>query len=97
MHSHPPVHYFHLLCFTGTLGGKNSVQVALEDDAKGIDDVVIIGYQNATRRTTSAAISSVKGKDIENTPYATFDQMLQGRVAGLKVVVQQLVFLLRFM
>jgi TonB-linked SusC/RagA family outer membrane protein len=68
------------------LGGKNNVQVTLEDDSKGIDDVVIIGYQNATRRTTSAAISSVKGKDIENTPYATFDQMLQGRVAGLNVL-----------
>jgi TonB-linked SusC/RagA family outer membrane protein len=68
------------------LSGKSNVEVTLEDDVKGIDDVVIIGYQNSTRRTTSAAISSVKGKDIENTPYATFDQMLQGRVAGLNVL-----------
>lgn len=68
------------------LSGKSNVEVTLEDDIKGIDDVVIIGYQNSTRRTTSAAISSVKGKDIENTPYATFDQMLQGRVAGLNVL-----------
>lgn len=68
------------------LAGKNTVQVSLEDDSKGIDDIVIIGYQNSTRRTTSASIATVKGKDIENTPYATFDQMLQGRVAGLNVL-----------
>ena len=68
------------------LNGKTSIDVALQEDAKGIDEVVIIGYQNATRRTTSAAISSVKGKDIENTPYPTFDAMLQGRVAGLNIL-----------
>ncbi len=68
------------------LGGKANVEVSMDEDIKGIDDVVIIGYQNSTRRTTSAAIASVKGKDIENTPYPTFDAMLQGRVAGLNVL-----------
>lgn len=68
------------------LAGKTNLDVSLDEDIKGIDDVVIIGYQNSTRRTTSAAISSVKGKDIENTPYPTFDAMLQGRVAGLNVL-----------
>ncbi|HCL05582.1 MAG TPA: hypothetical protein DHW64_06305 [Chitinophagaceae bacterium] len=68
------------------LAGKTNVEVSLDEDIKGIDDVVIIGYQNSTRRTTSAAIASVKGKDIENTPYPTFDAMLQGRVAGLNVL-----------
>ncbi len=68
------------------VNGRNTIDVVLEEDAKGIDDVVIIGYQNSTRRSTSAAISSVKGKDIENTPYPTFDAMLQGRVAGLNVL-----------
>ena len=72
--------------FVLPLKGKSKIEVSLDDDAKGIDDVVVIGYQNSTRRTTSAAISSVKGKDIENTPYSTFDQMLQGRVAGLNVL-----------
>jgi TonB-dependent SusC/RagA subfamily outer membrane receptor len=38
------------------------------------------------RKNTSAAISSVQGKDIENTPYPTFDAMLQGRVAGLNIL-----------
>lgn len=68
------------------LKGRSSITIEMEESIKSMDDVVMIGYQNVTRRTTSAAISTVKGKDIENMPYPTFDQMLQGRVAGLNVL-----------
>jgi len=68
------------------LGGKVIIEVVMEENASGLNDMVVIGYQNVTRRKTTAAISSVKGKDIENTPYPTFDAMLQGRVAGLNVL-----------
>jgi TonB-linked SusC/RagA family outer membrane protein len=62
------------------------VDVILEQGEKAMDDVVVIGYQAVQRRKTTAAIATVKGKDIENMPYPTFDQMLQGRVAGLNVL-----------
>lgn len=68
------------------VNGRTTLEISMEEDSKGMEDVVVIGYQNVQRRKTTAAISTVKGKDIENTPYATFDQMLQGRVAGLNVL-----------
>jgi TonB-dependent starch-binding outer membrane protein SusC len=68
------------------LNNNKSITISLEDAAKSMEDVVVIGYQSVQRKTTSAALSSVKGKDFENTPYPTFDQMLQGRVAGLNVL-----------
>lgn len=71
---------------TITVNGRTSLQIILEEDTKGMEDVVVIGYQNIQRRKTSAAISTVKGKDIENIPYPTFDQMLQGRAAGLNIL-----------
>ena len=66
--------------------GRGALSVSMEEAVKSMDDVVIIGYQSVQRRTTSAAVSTVKGKDFENMPYPTFDQMLQGRVAGLNVL-----------
>ncbi|MBO9566292.1 MAG: SusC/RagA family TonB-linked outer membrane protein [Niastella sp.] len=69
-----------------TVNGRASVEIILEEDTKGMEDVVVIGYQNVQRRKTTAAISTVKGKDIENIPYPTFDQMLQGRAAGLNIL-----------
>src|SRR4051812_19403727 len=68
------------------VGSKSTLDIQLEEDVKGLNDVVVIGYQDIQRRKTTGAVSSVKGKDIENIPYATFDQMLQGRVAGLSVL-----------
>lgn len=68
------------------LKNQSSVSVALEQSSQSFDDVVVIGYQTVQRRNTTAAISTVKGKDFENTPYPTFDAMLQGRVAGLNVL-----------
>jgi len=67
-------------------GDRATLDIILEENTNGLNDMVVIGYQNVTRRKTTAAISSIKGKDIENTPYPTFDAMLQGRVAGLNVL-----------
>ncbi|WP_176146046.1 SusC/RagA family TonB-linked outer membrane protein [Parapedobacter luteus] len=66
--------------------GSSSVDIILEEDASSLDEVVVVGYQNMQRRKMTGAVSSVSGRDFENTPYATFDQMLQGRVAGLTVL-----------
>lgn len=68
-----------------TVGSRTEINLELEEDIKGMDEVVI-GYQTVQRRRTTAAVGSVKGKEFENTPYTSFDQMLQGRVAGLTVL-----------
>ncbi len=68
------------------LNNRSSVDVILEQGERAMDDVVVIGYQTVQRRKTTAAIATVKGKDFENIPYPTFDQMLQGRVAGLNIL-----------
>jgi TonB-linked SusC/RagA family outer membrane protein len=68
------------------VGNKTDIDISLIEDVKGLNDVVVIGYQDIQRRKTTSAVSSVKGKEIENTPYPTFDAMLQGRVAGLTVL-----------
>lgn len=68
------------------LAGKTSITIELFEDKNVLQEVVAVGYQNIQRKNTAGAISSVKGKDFENTPYSTFDAMLQGRVAGLTVL-----------
>ena len=68
------------------LKNQSSVIIVLDQASQSLDDAVVIGYQTVVRRRTTAAISTVKGKDFENTPYPTFDAMLQGRVAGLNVL-----------
>ena len=65
--------------------GKQSLSVSLDVDQRGLDEVVVIGYQKITRKKTTAAISSISGKELENLPSASFDQLLQGRLSGVNV------------
>lgn len=65
--------------------GKSDVLVVLEDNQKMLQDVVVIGYQEVSRRKNTAAVATVKGETIANLPAASVDMMLQGRVSGVNV------------
>lgn len=61
--------------------------VRLNANNRTMDEVVVIGAQQQSRRSTTAALSSVSGKAIENLPAPSVDVLLQGRVTGLNVQV----------
>ncbi len=67
------------------VAGEGSLNVKLEPSNSTLQESVIIGYQKVTRKTTTAAISSISGKELQNQPAASFDQMLQGRLSGVNV------------
>lgn len=64
------------------------VNVKLKQTNSNINEVVVMGYQQVQRRNMTAAVSTIKGSDIANTPEASFTQMLQGRLAGVSVQSQ---------
>lgn len=67
------------------IAGRSTLNVTLEDNQKMLQDVVVIGYQEVSRRKNTAAVSTVKGETIANLPAASVDMMLQGRVSGVNV------------
>jgi TonB-linked SusC/RagA family outer membrane protein len=69
------------------VGKSNTLEIKLEQTAIKLDDVVVIGYGKIKRKDVTGAISSISGEELRKLPAATFDQALQGKVAGL--VVQQ--------
>jgi len=62
------------------------ISTAMKPSKSNMGDVVVIGYQGMRRRNLTAAVSSIKGKDIQDIPEASFDQMLQGRLPGVTVL-----------
>ncbi|MDP4256309.1 MAG: SusC/RagA family TonB-linked outer membrane protein, partial [Bacteroidota bacterium] len=70
------------------VSGRQAISIRLEVENKNnLNDVVVIGYGNVRRRDVTGSISSITGEELMKTQPATFDQALQGKVAG--VVVQQ--------
>ena len=69
------------------VGNNNTIKVRLSEIVSRLDDVVVIGYGKTQRKDVTGAISSITGEELRKTQPTTFDQALQGKVAG--VVVQQ--------
>lgn len=65
--------------------GNYDATITLKLTDSKLDEVVIIGYGQATRKTLSTAQTTISAKDIEKTVNTTFDQALQGRSAGVVV------------
>lgn len=65
---------------------QSDVKVQLSVNAKKDDEeIVVVGYQIRKKREEGGAISSVKGKQIQNLPNVSVDRALQGRAAGVLV------------
>ncbi len=67
------------------IGNKTRIEVRMEEETIGIDEVVAIGYSMAKRSELTSAISSVKQESIRATSVATLGQALQGKTAGVEV------------
>jgi TonB-dependent starch-binding outer membrane protein SusC len=66
---------------------QSKIDVALSEDVQTLDEVVVIGYGEVKRKDLTGSISSIKGDELIRTNPTTFEQALQGKVAGM--VVQQ--------
>lgn len=69
------------------VGNSNTIEVRLAEIPLLLDDVVVIGYGKVKRKDVTGSISSITGDELRKTSPTTFDQALQGKVAG--VMVQQ--------
>ena len=67
------------------VNGKTTVNAVLKSGAEELKDIVVIGYGTQKRKDINSAISSISSKDIENIKVASFDQMMQGKAAGVVV------------
>jgi len=69
------------------VGNGSVINAVLSVDNTNLNEVVVIGYAKVPRKDVTGSISSITGDDLRQTQPTTFDQALQGKVAG--VVVQQ--------
>ncbi len=59
--------------------------VTLEEEVSDLDEVTVIAYGERNKRELISSISSVKAKDLEEIPSASFANLLQGHMAGVEI------------
>lgn len=68
------------------INSRSSIDVILEEDAKQLEEVVVMGYGTVNKSDVTGAISSVKMKDVNETKAVSISEALQGKVAGVNIV-----------
>src|SRR5688500_2509883 len=67
------------------LDGRNQVDVALSEEAKLFDEVVVVGYGIQKKSDLTGAVSKVDGEDIARVAASNVENALQGKVSGVYV------------
>ncbi|MBO0936288.1 TonB-dependent receptor [Fibrella sp. HMF5335] len=67
------------------IGNQSEINVALANDSRSLNEVVVTGYGTQQRRDVTGSSASIKAAEISNLPVQTFEQALQGRAPGVQV------------
>ncbi len=69
------------------LAGKNVINVLMEEESIGLEEVVAIGYGTTKKKDVTGAITNVDIKDFASSAApASTSELLQGRVPGVTVM-----------
>jgi TonB-linked SusC/RagA family outer membrane protein len=68
-----------------TVGSRTSLTVRMQEDAKLMDEVVVIGYGTQKKTDVTSAVSSVKSEAFNKGAILDAGQLIQGKVAGLQI------------
>ncbi|WP_198673816.1 SusC/RagA family TonB-linked outer membrane protein [Chitinophaga alhagiae] len=67
------------------VAGKNELDLVLEPDIAGLQEVLVVGYGTQKKANLTGAVASVGGEVLESRPLVNLAQGLQGAVPNLNV------------
>lgn len=68
------------------VGEQTFFNIVMNTATKGIDEVVIVGYGVQEKATLTGAVSSIKNNEIITTKNENLQNMLAGKISGLRVL-----------
>ncbi|MGQ8336971.1 TonB-dependent receptor [Sunxiuqinia sp. A32] len=66
--------------------GKSILNVVMQEEAQGVNEVVVVGYGVQKRLTTIGSQSSITSKDLNSQPVSNISNAISGRIAGIVAV-----------
>jgi TonB-linked SusC/RagA family outer membrane protein len=67
------------------LSSNTKLNIRLKEDAKQLDEVVVVGYGTIRKSDLTGSVSQLKAEKTEEKAYTSIEQMMQGRVAGVQI------------
>ncbi|MCU0365715.1 MAG: TonB-dependent receptor [Bacteroidales bacterium] len=66
-----------------TVGADNVINIIMEPDDIGLDEIVVVGYGSAIKRELTGSITKVETRGIAEMPTASFESAIQGKTSGV--------------
>lgn len=71
------------------LNNRKYLEVGLESSSSGLDSIVVVAYGTAKAKDITGAVARLGEAEVKNAPMgSTIQSLIQGRAAGVSVVVQ---------
>jgi len=67
------------------LSGRSSITVALEEDSKALNEVVVVGYGTARKKDLTGSVVVVGAKDFQKGNMTSPEQLIAGKVPGVSI------------
>jgi TonB-linked SusC/RagA family outer membrane protein len=67
------------------VNGRTKIDLVLETAASSLDQVVVVGYGTQKKSTLTGSVSSLKGKEVAETPVANISNSIAGKMAGVSM------------
>ena len=64
---------------------KPTVKVVLKSDAQSLEEVVVVAYGTASKKSITGAVSALDAKDIEMRPVTNAAGSLEGSAPGIQI------------
>jgi len=68
-----------------TVGSEVVINVSLLQDATSLDEIVVVGYGNTTKKEVTSAVTTVGEEEFNKGTVNSPSGLLQGKVAGLSI------------
>ncbi len=70
---------------TVVVGSSGVIDIQLEYDLLGVDEVIVVAYGTQRREAKTGSVSVVNSDQIKDIPEASIDKMLGGKIAGVVI------------
>jgi TonB-linked SusC/RagA family outer membrane protein len=65
------------------VNNQQKINIELQESSQGLSEVVVVGYGTQKRVNVTGSISTVSGKELQQTPVANLTNALAGRLSGV--------------
>jgi TonB-linked SusC/RagA family outer membrane protein len=71
------------------VNGRTNIDVQMEEEVIGLDEVVAIGYGTVRKRDLTGSVASVSGDNLQGIPVTSTAQAITGRLAGVQITTTE--------